>query len=51
MRLRVMPRYALLKPNISRSPVCSECFVEVRLHNRSERELSPLFHGRLRNLK
>src|ERR1017187_3115047 len=37
MRLRVMPRYALLKPNISRSPVCSECFVEVRLHNRSEK--------------
>jgi hypothetical protein len=32
-----------------RSLVCSEC--EVRLHNRSERALARLVHGRLRNIK
>jgi hypothetical protein len=31
--------------------VCSRCIVEVHRHNRSERALSPLVHGRLRNLK
>src|ERR1700676_1518310 len=35
--------------SLTRSLVCSEC--EVRLHNRSERALSRLVHGRLRNLK
>jgi len=29
----------------------SECYPEVRLDNSSESALSPLIHGRLRNLK
>jgi hypothetical protein len=39
----------MLEEQNHRSLVSSEC--EVRLHNRSERALSPLVHGRLRNLK
>jgi beta-xylosidase len=35
----------------SRDLVNWRIVVEVRLHNRSERALSPLVHGRLRNLK
>ncbi len=51
MRLIPGSTQSLVFKNSNRSPVCSECFVELRLHNRSETALSPLVHGRLRNLK
>jgi hypothetical protein len=45
-------RFMRLVPELTRSlQEQHHRSLEVRLHNRSERALSPLVHGRLRNLR